>query len=102
MALCREQTKLHEEVHQGTVTEVLASLEGAPLRGRGGHHMAGDLVGAVVDVAAAVAEARALADAGARKRDAAHTVAELAGDLGPTRSIARCWTPRRTLRFGCI
>ena len=39
----------------------------------------GDRDGAVVDVAAAVASARALADAGARKRDAAHTVADRLG-----------------------
>ena len=79
VALCRELTKLHEEVRRGTVTEVLASLEGAPLRGEVVVVLAGDLVGAVVDVAAAVAEARALADAGARKRDAAHTVADRLG-----------------------
>ena len=79
VALCRELTKLHEEVRRGTITEVLASFEGAPLRGEVVVVVEGDLVGAVVDVAAAIAEARALADAGARKRDAAHTVADRLG-----------------------
>jgi len=79
VALCRELTKLHEEVRRGSATEVLASVEGDPLRGEVVVVVEGDRDGAPVDMAAAVASARALVADGARKRDAAHAVADRLG-----------------------
>ena len=79
VALCRELTKLHEEVRRGTATDVLGSLEDDPLRGEVVVVVEGDRDGAPVDMAAAVASARALVADGARKRDAAHAVADRLG-----------------------
>ena len=79
VALCRELTKLHEEVRRGSATEVLASIGETPLRGEVVVVVEGDRAGAPVDLDAAVAEARALVDAGQRKRDAAHAVADRLG-----------------------
>jgi 16S rRNA (cytidine1402-2'-O)-methyltransferase len=76
VALCRELTKLHEEVRRGTASEVLGSLEDDPLRGEVVVVVEGHRDGAPVDMAAAVASARALVADGARKRDAAHAVAD--------------------------
>jgi 16S rRNA (cytidine1402-2'-O)-methyltransferase len=79
VALCRVLTKLHEEVRRGTASEVLGSLEDDPLRGEVVIVVEGDRDGAPVDMAAAVASARALVAEGARKRDAAHAVADRLG-----------------------
>jgi 16S rRNA (cytidine1402-2'-O)-methyltransferase len=79
VALCRELTKLHEEVRRGSATEVIASVEGDPLRGEVVVVVEGDRDGAPVDMAAAVASARALVADGARKRDASHAVADRLG-----------------------
>jgi 16S rRNA (cytidine1402-2'-O)-methyltransferase len=79
VALCRELTKLHEEVRRGTATEVLGSFEDDPLRGEVVVVVEGDRDGAPVDMAAAVASARALVADGARKRDAAHAIADRLG-----------------------
>ena len=79
VALCRELTKLHEEVRRGSATEVLASIGETPLRGEVVVVVEGDRAGAPVDLDAAVAEARALVNAGQRKRDAAHAVADRLG-----------------------
>jgi 16S rRNA (cytidine1402-2'-O)-methyltransferase len=79
VALCRELTKLHEEVRRGQASEVLASIGEAPLRGEVVVVVEGDHVGAPVDLDAAVAEARALVASGRRKRDAAHAVADRLG-----------------------
>ena len=79
VALCRELTKLHEEVRRGTATEVLGSVEDDPLRGEVVVVVEGDRDGAPVDMAAAVASARVLVADGARKRDAAHAVADRLG-----------------------
>jgi 16S rRNA (cytidine1402-2'-O)-methyltransferase len=79
VALCRELTKLHEEVRRGSATEVLASVESDPVRGEVVVVVEGDRDGAPVDMAAAVASARALVADGARKRDAAHAVADRLG-----------------------
>jgi len=78
-AVCRELTKLHEEVRRGRASEVLASIGEAPLRGEVVVVVEGDRVGAPVDLDAAVAEARALVASGRRKRDAAHAVADRLG-----------------------
>ena len=79
VALCRELTKLHEEVRRGSATEVLASVESDPVRGEVVVVVEGDRDGAPVDMAAAVASARALVADGARKRDASHAVADRLG-----------------------
>ena len=79
VALCRELTKLHEEVRRGPASEVLGGLGETPLRGEVVVVVEGDRVGTPVDLDAAVAEARALVTAGRRKRDAAHAVADRLG-----------------------
>lgn len=79
VALCRELTKLHEEVRRGTAAEVLASVEDDPLRGEVVVVVEGDRVGVPVDMQAAVASARALVGDGVRKREAAHAVADRLG-----------------------
>jgi 16S rRNA (cytidine1402-2'-O)-methyltransferase len=79
VALCRELTKLHEEVRRGTAAEVLGSLEGDPLRGEVVVVVEGDRDGVPVDMPAAIAAARALVADGMRKRDAAHAVADRLG-----------------------
>lgn len=77
VAVCRELTKLHEEVVRGTVSEVLAEL--------------GELKGEVVvlveglrepeapDMEACADEVAELVAEGMRRRDAAHAVAERRG-----------------------
>ena len=78
VAVCRELTKLHEEVVRGTAAELAARYATAPPRGE---------VALVVGAAAAGAPAlgpaldavRRLVEAGARARPAAGVVAELTG-----------------------
>ena len=77
-AVCRELTKLHEEVVRGAAGDLAARYAGAEVRGEvvlvvGG---AGD---GTVDEARAVAAARALVEAGARPRAAASIVSDLTG-----------------------
>jgi 16S rRNA (cytidine1402-2'-O)-methyltransferase len=77
VAVCRELTKLHEEVVRGTCAEVAAWAEGG-VRGE----IVIVLEGAapkVVDLAGAADEVRALADGGMRLKDAAAQVAERTG-----------------------
>jgi 16S rRNA (cytidine1402-2'-O)-methyltransferase len=78
-AVCRELTKLHEEVRRGSVAEVRAALGDSAIKGEVVVVLAGRQAGGPVDVEAAVAEARDLVADGARKREAAHTVAERTG-----------------------
>jgi 16S rRNA (cytidine1402-2'-O)-methyltransferase len=79
VALCRELTKLHEEVRRGTASEVLASVEADPLRGEVVVVVEGDRDGEPVDMQAVVASARQLVAEGVRKRDAAHAIADRLG-----------------------
>ena len=79
VAVCRELTKLHETVIRGTIEEVLTALGDEPLRGEVVLVVAGDRDGVPADPDAAVAEARALASSGVRKRDAAHEVSTRTG-----------------------
>ena len=72
VAVCRELTKLHEEVRRGSVAEVRAALGNAAVKGEVVVVLAGRQAGRPVDVEAAVAEARDLVADGARKREAAH------------------------------
>jgi 16S rRNA (cytidine1402-2'-O)-methyltransferase len=78
VAVCRELTKVHEEVVRGTVSEVLAHFSEGEVRGEIVLVVAGaPAVGGDVD--AAVEALRRLVDAGARMRPAASVVAELTG-----------------------
>lgn len=76
-AVCRELTKLHEEVRRGTCAE-LASWAAAGVRGEIVIVLAG-AAAAEVDEDAAVARVRELAAGGARLRDAAAQVAAETG-----------------------
>jgi 16S rRNA (cytidine1402-2'-O)-methyltransferase len=78
VAVCRELTKVHEEVVRGTASEALSHFSEGEVRGEivlvveGAPASAGD-------VEAAVDAVRALVEAGARMRPAASVVAELTG-----------------------
>ncbi|HEX3298925.1 MAG TPA: 16S rRNA (cytidine(1402)-2'-O)-methyltransferase [Actinomycetota bacterium] len=94
VAVCRELTKLHEEVRRGTVAEVRQAIGDGAVRGEVVVVLEGRPAGASVDVDAAVAEARELVADGARKRDAAHQVAERTGV--PANAIYRALVPEAT------
>jgi 16S rRNA (cytidine1402-2'-O)-methyltransferase len=79
VAVCRELTKLHEQVVRGTVTDVLAEIGDRPVRGEVVIVVEGDRAGPPLDLDAAVQEARALSGEGVRKRVAAHLVGERTG-----------------------
>lgn len=78
VAICRELTKVHEEVVRGTAGELAERYAGAEVRGEvvlvigGAPAVEGDL-------AAGVAALRALVEAGAKARPAAAVVAQLTG-----------------------
>jgi 16S rRNA (cytidine1402-2'-O)-methyltransferase len=78
VAVCRELTKLHEEIRRGSAAELVAHYEVHPPRGEVvlvvGAATPGD--GARADALAAVRE---LVDAGARARPAVRVVAKLTG-----------------------
>lgn len=93
VAVCRELTKLHEEVLRGTVAEVHAVVGEGPVRGEVVVVLEGRPAETPVDVDAAVAEARGLVADGARKREAAHRVAERTGV--PANAIYRALVPER-------
>jgi 16S rRNA (cytidine1402-2'-O)-methyltransferase len=76
VAVCRELTKLHETVLRGRVSEVLAAIGGASLKGEVVVVVDGDRGDAPGDLTASITEARALVDDGMRKREAARAVAE--------------------------
>ena len=78
VAVCRELTKVHEEVLRGTASALAARYADAPPRGEivlvvGGAPERGELDAAAVDAV------RRLVDAGARARPAASVVADLTG-----------------------
>jgi 16S rRNA (cytidine1402-2'-O)-methyltransferase len=78
VAVCRELTKVHEEVVRGTASELAARFAGAEVRGEivlvvGGADVAAGELGAAVDAL------RRLVEAGAKARPAAAVVAELTG-----------------------
>ena len=91
MAVCRELTKLHEEVRRGSVAELGAVLGDVPVKGEVVVVLEGRSADVPPDVDAAVAEARDLVADGARKRDAAHRVAERTGV--PANAIYRALVP---------
>ena len=76
VAVCRELTKLHEDVLRGRVSEVLGRLGGTALKGEVVVVIDGDRLDAPGDLNASISEARALVDDGMRKREAARAVAE--------------------------
>jgi 16S rRNA (cytidine1402-2'-O)-methyltransferase len=75
IAVARELTKLHEDVVRGTVSEVLAGLEGTTTRGEVVVVVEGASEPEVMELEALVREAQLLVDAGTRSRDAARSVA---------------------------
>jgi 16S rRNA (cytidine1402-2'-O)-methyltransferase len=79
IAVCRELTKLHEEVLRGTVAEVLAAIGERALKGEVAVVVEGDHEGAPLDHEALLEEVRRLVAEGMRTRDAARAVAERHG-----------------------
>jgi 16S rRNA (cytidine1402-2'-O)-methyltransferase len=77
-AICRELTKLHEEVVRGRISDVLTAIGERP-RGEIVVAIAGAPEPGAPDLEACAAEARGLVAGGMRKRDAARLVAERHG-----------------------
>jgi 16S rRNA (cytidine1402-2'-O)-methyltransferase len=93
VAVCRELTKVHEEVVRGTASELAARYADAAPRGEVVLVIAGAPdAGPDADVEVAVAALARLVDAGAKPRPAAGVVAELTG-LAPN-AVYRGWTER--------
>jgi 16S rRNA (cytidine1402-2'-O)-methyltransferase len=78
VAVCRELTKIHEQVLRGRAADVAARLAEGEVRGEV-VLVFGAADAAAVDAAAATAALRRLVEAGARARPAAGVVAELTG-----------------------
>jgi 16S rRNA (cytidine1402-2'-O)-methyltransferase len=79
IAVCRELTKLHEEVVRGGVEEVLAELDARQLKGEVAVVVEGERDPEAPDPGALLAEVRVLVAGGMRTRDAARAVAERHG-----------------------
>ncbi len=80
VAVCRELTKLHEEVRRGSAAEVAAHYQREAPRGEVVLVVAAAPPGAQPDAQErAIAALRALVDAGAKPRPAAKVLAELTG-----------------------
>jgi 16S rRNA (cytidine1402-2'-O)-methyltransferase len=79
VALCRELTKLHEEVLRGTPGEVLEALGDRELRGEVALVVEGRREPSAPDRDAMLEELRRLVDGGMRTREAARAVAERHG-----------------------
>ena len=85
-ALCRELTKLYEEVLRGTASELSAALEGRELRGEVAIVIAGSASkDAPEDAASAVSAVAELVAAGVGARQASSLVARLTGQ--PRRAL---------------
>ena len=80
-AVCRELTKVHQEVLRGTLSELAASLAGRDLRGEVTLVVEGApaVAGGIGEIEEAVALARSLTKEGMRKRDAAKEAAARSG-----------------------
>jgi 16S rRNA (cytidine1402-2'-O)-methyltransferase len=79
VVVCRELTKVHEEVVRGTAAELAERFAGQSPRGEVVVVIEGHRGATVVDEDAALVEARALVASGTRKREAAHAVSERTG-----------------------
>jgi 16S rRNA (cytidine1402-2'-O)-methyltransferase len=79
IAVCRELTKLHEEVIRGRVSEVLAALGNGELKGEVVVVVEGEREPELPPLDQIVGEARGLVAEGMRTRDAARAVAERHG-----------------------
>jgi 16S rRNA (cytidine1402-2'-O)-methyltransferase len=79
VAMCRELTKLHEEVVRGTTQELLAALGDGALKGEVVVVVEGDRDGEAPDEPALREEVRRLVEGGMRTRDAARAVASRHG-----------------------
>jgi 16S rRNA (cytidine1402-2'-O)-methyltransferase len=91
VAVCRELTKIHEEVVRGTAAELAARYRSAPPRGEV-VLVVGPASAAAPDLAPAVDAVRRLVAAGAKLRPAASVVAELTGV--PANELYRALTTR--------
>ena len=78
VAVCRELTKVHEEVVRGTASELAARYESSPPKGEVVLVMAPAAAAGDSD-SAGLAALRELVDAGAKPRRAAAVVADLTG-----------------------
>jgi 16S rRNA (cytidine1402-2'-O)-methyltransferase len=78
VAVCRELTKVHEEVVRGSAAELAARYEDAPPRGEVAL-VVGPAPATAGDLGPALQALRRLIDAGAKPRPAARVVAELTG-----------------------
>jgi 16S rRNA (cytidine1402-2'-O)-methyltransferase len=79
VAICRELTKVHEEVIRGSAAELADRFGGETLRGEVAVVIGAARAPSGVDSGAAVAALRRLVEAGAKARPAASVVAELTG-----------------------
>jgi 16S rRNA (cytidine1402-2'-O)-methyltransferase len=80
VAVCRELTKLHEEVRRGSARELAAHYAAQPPRGEVVLVVGAAPAGLAPDAAErTIAALRALVDAGAKPRTAAKVLAELSG-----------------------
>ena len=79
VAVCRELTKLHEDVTRGRISEVLAALGESDLKGEVVVVVEGERIALPPALDEVVAEARGLVADGMRTRDAARAVAERHG-----------------------
>jgi 16S rRNA (cytidine1402-2'-O)-methyltransferase len=102
VAVCRELTKVHEEIVRGSAAELAARYAGAPPRGEvvlvlgpgpGGGAGAVGVAGAGAAEPVAVDALRRLVEAGAKPRKAAAIVAELTG--GSANELYRAMASRR-------
>jgi 16S rRNA (cytidine1402-2'-O)-methyltransferase len=92
VAVCRELTKVHEEVVRGTAAELAEHYRGAPPRGEVVLVVGAAPQGRGVDPVdpGSLAALERLVAAGARARPAAGVVAELTG--GSANALYRAWT----------
>jgi 16S rRNA (cytidine1402-2'-O)-methyltransferase len=79
VAVCRELTKLHEEVVRGSAAELAERYQSEPPRGEVVLVVGGAPASSTVDMAPALDALRRLVEAGAKPRPAATVVAELTG-----------------------
>jgi 16S rRNA (cytidine1402-2'-O)-methyltransferase len=84
VAVCRELTKVHEEIVRGLARELAARYAEDPPRGEVVLVIGAAPASAELDLAPAVAALRKLVEAGAKPRPAAQVVAELTGTSANT------------------